>query len=62
MSAKTAYIPSAIKKIRPFLANSYHEGYQMTLYYEGTKEEWNAIVKDMERRYGNYIINFNFEY
>ena len=62
MAAKTAYIPSAMKKFRPFLADSYHEGYQMTIYYEGTKEEWNAIVKDLEGKYSNYIINFNFEY
>lgn len=62
MAVKTVYIPSAMKDIDLFLVDSYHSGYQMTIYYEGTEAEWNAIVKDTQGKYGNYIINFNFEY
>lgn len=61
MAVKTVYIPSAMKDIRLFLADSYHQGYQMTIYYEGSKSEWDAIVKD-DGKYSNYVINFNFEY
>lgn len=61
MAVKTVYIPSAMKDIRLFLADSYHEGYQMKIYYEGTQAEWDAIVKD-DGKYSSYIINFNFEY
>lgn len=62
MAVKTVYIPSAMKEIDLFLVDSYHSGYQMTIYYEGTKAEWDAIVKDSQGKYSDYIINFNFEY
>lgn len=62
MAVKTVYIPSAMKDVRLFLADSYHEGYQMKIYYEGSKEEWDSLIGDRKEKYSNYIVNFNFEY
>ena len=58
---KTAYIPATMKDIRLFLTDTATQN--MTIYYEGTQEEWQT--KTMAHFYGeynNYDIHYNYEY
>jgi len=60
---ETAYIPSSMKDIRSFLIDS-DSGYPMTIYYEGTEEEWQVKIKSniYGDEYSNYDIYYNYEY
>lgn len=60
-TVKTAYIPTTMKDIRKFLSDV--SGQHMTIYYEGTHEEW--CEKIMSHIYGEYDdcdIHYDSEY
>ena len=58
---KTAYIPSSMKDIRSFLTDS-DFGYPMTIYYEGTEEEWNSRIRDYMGEYNDYTVYYNSDF
>lgn len=62
ITVDTVYIPSSMKDIEDFLTDSWHDGSNMTVYYEGTKEDWDYIVEDSKGWFSNYDIHYNYEY
>jgi len=58
----TVYIPLSMKDIEDFLTDSWHDGSNMTVYYEGAKEDWDRIVDDSKGWFSNYDIHYNYEY
>ena len=59
---ETAYIPSSMKDIRAFLISCDSKA-SMTIYYEGTEDEWDVNSKsNIYGKYRDCDIFYNYEY